>query len=388
MEAFRLVFAALLGGVVGSFLNVVVWRLPRGESLVTPRSHCPRCGKGIAWFDNIPVLSWILLRAHCRNCRLPIPVRYPLVEALTAGAFVLATLRFVPADGLVSGTGLFASAVLAALVAVSFIDLDHRIIPDRITLPGILACVLLAPLLPALHPPGWPPGANPGLAALIHALLGAGAGYLAIRAIRLLGRLAFRKEAMGLGDAKLLALIGGAVGPIYALYALFLACFGGAILGGIAYFYGRRRPLVVAGVLEGKGFRREFDRVRIRDGALLLVADGAPPDMTLRVRLTLPAAKVLEDEDVVLAATVRATADGSTSGTPGVWRLSPEGLSEEDRARLELFSQSNRYVPFGPYLSLGGAAALLYGDRLHWVLTVWYPSKVGALGPTEGFFLP
>ncbi|MBC7294069.1 MAG: prepilin peptidase, partial [Thermoleophilia bacterium] len=123
--------SALLGLVIGSFLNVVIFRLPKGESLVSPGSHCPVCGYRIRWYDNIPVLSWLILRGRCRSCRTPIPVRYPLVEGLTALIFVLCYWRIGLAWSLP-----VAWAFSAALIAIAFIDLDHMIIPNRIVLPG------------------------------------------------------------------------------------------------------------------------------------------------------------------------------------------------------------------------------------------------------------
>jgi leader peptidase (prepilin peptidase)/N-methyltransferase len=131
--------AAVFGALVGSFLNVVIWRLPRGESLVSPPSHCPSCGTPVKPYDNVPVLSWLLLRGRCRHCQAPISPRYPLVEALTAVLAALVPIRFGADSDVWLGFGL-----LLVLVPVTFIDLDHRIIPNRITGPGaVLALVLV-----------------------------------------------------------------------------------------------------------------------------------------------------------------------------------------------------------------------------------------------------
>src|SRR5262249_53204431 len=126
--------ALVLGLVVGSFLNVVIVRLPEGKSLWAPRSACPRCGRPIEWYDNVPVLSFLVLRGRCRRCRMPISWRYPLVEVVTGLPFVLAALRF----GLTID-GVAAALLLAALIAITAIDLRHQIIPHLITLPGIVA---------------------------------------------------------------------------------------------------------------------------------------------------------------------------------------------------------------------------------------------------------
>jgi prepilin signal peptidase PulO-like enzyme (type II secretory pathway) len=294
-----------------------------------------------------------------------------MVEALTALLFVLshrAWPEHVP-------TAAALSLLMAALVAISYIDLDHRRIPDVITKPGMVIGFLAAPGL-ALHDPAWIPDLNPGMNAWFHAGAGLLVGYGLILGIRLLGRLVFRKEAMGLGDAKLLALIGVFAGPRGAVYALILACLAGAVIGIVLFSVGKRRPLRCRGSLEAGGSVVEVTGVRVRDGDLLValpagVAEGA----AVRARLLLPAAKVLEDRDaeVRLAGTVVATL-GGPRGTPARVRLEP--LGPEDSERLEIFASSYRYVPFGPFLSLGGAAALLFASDLHWLITVGYPRSV------------
>ncbi len=228
--AFVLTFSALVGACIGSFLNVVIWRLPRGESVVRGRSHCPRCGHAIRWHDNVPVLAWLWLRGRCRDCKAPISLRYPLVEALTAALFVLVAARRDPVAE--PGAAAALAAVLSALVAVSFVDLDRREIPDAVTKPGIAAGLLVSFLLAGLRPTGFLPEIpNRHLAALLEAGLGALAGAGVLLAVRWLGLLAFHKEAMGLGDVKLLAMIGGYVGWQGVLLALVFASFSGALIG-------------------------------------------------------------------------------------------------------------------------------------------------------------
>ncbi len=169
MGTFFVVVAGLVGASIGSFLNVVIWRLPRKENLSHPGSHCPRCNRPIRWFDNLPVVSWLLLRARCRACLAPIAWRYPFVELLTATLFVLAALRFPnPLDA----TAI--ALLLAALVAITFIDIDHRIIPDAITKPGMALALILA-VVTTLHPGDWIYGLKPGLNKLLHS----GSGILA-----------------------------------------------------------------------------------------------------------------------------------------------------------------------------------------------------------------
>lgn len=207
---FSLVF--IFGTAVGSFLNVCIWRLPRKESIVFPASHCPKCESPIRWHQNIPILSYLVLGGRCASCKAPISWRYPLVEALTGLLFVAVLYRF----GLQWATPVYWLFV-AALVAISFIDLDHQIIPNVITLPGILigfSCSLLIPWF------SW-------LDSLIGILVGGGILYLIAVAYELLAR----KEGMGLGDVKLLALIGAFLGWQGVLPVIFLSSLMGTLVG-------------------------------------------------------------------------------------------------------------------------------------------------------------
>jgi leader peptidase (prepilin peptidase) / N-methyltransferase len=206
-------YAAVLGLIAGSYLNVVIYRLPRGLSTVLPRSACPACGAQIGVGDNLPLLSFALLGGRCRACRAPISWRYPLVEAVTALLFVACLERF----------GLSLAALAAALfcclmLALALIDLEHQLLPDRLTLPGIAAGLALQPWLP------WAGGPWRAMAA---ALLGAGV-LLAIRGAWYLLR---REEAMGLGDVKMIALIGSFLGWKGMLVALFFASLAGSLTG-------------------------------------------------------------------------------------------------------------------------------------------------------------
>jgi leader peptidase (prepilin peptidase)/N-methyltransferase len=200
----------LFGLVIGSFLNVVIARLPDGRSIVSPPSACPRCGGLIRWYDNVPVLSWLWLRARCRSCKAKISWRYPAVELLTAVLFALAARRFGPALDL--GQALL---LLAALVAITGIDLDHQIIPDVITLPGIAVGGGLAV---ALHPAAWRD-------TLFGILIGGGLFFVIILASR---------GGMGGGDMKLGAMMGAFLGWKLVLLAILLGVFaGGAVAIGL-----------------------------------------------------------------------------------------------------------------------------------------------------------
>jgi len=205
-------FVFLAGTAIGSFLNVCIRRIPAGESVVSPPSHCPQCGVRIRGRDNVPVVSYLVLRGRCRSCAAPIPGRYPLVELLTGILFTLLLYRF----GLTARFAV-AAGLTAALIVVSFVDLDEQIIPDVISLPGIAVGVLLSVV-------GHGP---PLLDSAIGALLGGGLLYAVAAAYHALtGR-----EGMGGGDIKLLAMIGAFLGWRGVLLTVFLGSFTGAVVG-------------------------------------------------------------------------------------------------------------------------------------------------------------
>lgn len=208
-----LIFAFICGAVVGSFLNVCIHRVPAGASIVSPASHCPQCGTPIRSRDNVPLLSYLLLRGRCRACGTRISLRYPVVEALTGILSALVAYR-VGWSPLLAVDGL----LIAALIAISFIDFDHQIIPDVISLPGIVVGVACAAA-----------GYGPSLAdSLIGVLLGGGllyavaAGYAAVTG----------REGMGGGDIKLLAMIGAFLGWRGVLVTVVLGSLGGSLVGG------------------------------------------------------------------------------------------------------------------------------------------------------------
>ena len=138
----------VFGSMVGSFLNVCLHRMPRGESVVSPPSHCPHCGYSIPWYLNIPLVTWIILRGRCRNCAAPISVRYLLVELLTAVLFLVSWLTFGPQSAWIA---LVYAALLAGFVVATIIDLEHLIIPDEITIGGMVAGLACSALIPSLH---------------------------------------------------------------------------------------------------------------------------------------------------------------------------------------------------------------------------------------------
>lgn len=204
-------YAAVIGACIGSFLNVVIYRLPLGKSIVSPPSACPRCGHRLKWYDNIPIFGWLMLAGKCRQCRMPVSIQYPLVELVTALLFVL-VVWLTPLGPLVVSRLL----LVCILIALFGIDLEHQILPNSITLPGIVAGVLLSVIAP--------PGVRD---AVLGALLGAGILY-GIAAAYYLWR---REEGLGMGDVKMLAMIGAFLGWKAVLVTLVLSSFSGAIIG-------------------------------------------------------------------------------------------------------------------------------------------------------------
>ena len=199
-------FGFLFGLTVGSFCNVCIHRIPRKESIVTPRSHCPHCGLLVRAVDNIPLISFLLLRGQCRSCGHRISWQYPVVEFLTGLLFLLAVFRF----GVTWRTGLLL-IFLAALVIVTFIDFEHQIVPDVITLPGIV--IGLAASLLFRNPPFWN--------ALLGALIGGGIFYLVA---------VLSQGGMGGGDIKLAAMIGAFLGWKQVLLTIFLGTLAGSVI--------------------------------------------------------------------------------------------------------------------------------------------------------------
>ena len=200
------------GLAVGSFLNVCIHRLPRGESIVSPPSRCPACGRRLRWFENVPVLSWLALRGRCRTCRAAISPAYPLVEVVTALVFAL-QYRQLGWQPLLAVRLPFA----ASMIVLGAIDLRHRVLPDVITLPGLAAGVACS----LWWPPGWQAS-----------VIGAVAGWAILWTV---GEAYFRmrgREGMGMGDVKMLAMVGAFLGWRHMLVTLLIASLSGSLVGG------------------------------------------------------------------------------------------------------------------------------------------------------------
>ena len=223
------VFVVLLGLAFGSFLNVCISRLPQHKSVVRPRSQCPQCGTAIRASDNIPLLSWAVLRGRCRSCRGRIAWRYPAVELAATALFLLAYLRF----GLtVMGIGIMVLSFL--LLGLAVMDAETMKLPDAFTLPGILLGIVFAGLLPA--PTLMEHLAHAGLSAL-----GAALAWLVILTIRWVYYLWRGVEGMGMGDAKLLAMIAAWLGPALTLVTLFFGALSASVVGLLWIAISRRK---------------------------------------------------------------------------------------------------------------------------------------------------
>ncbi len=210
----------VFGTIIGSFLNVCIFRIPKGESVVWPGSHCLACGHPIAWYDNVPVVSFFALKGRCRHCRTKISWRYVFVEIFTALIFVLFYRQF----GL-SIKGLVYFLLSLALIVESAIDLQHEIIPDVITLPGILIGLLVSALFPALQDETmWTAG-------LFKSFIGVlvGGGFLYASAVA--AEFVLKKEAMGGGDVKLLGMLGAFLGWRGCLWTIFVSSLIGSVIG-------------------------------------------------------------------------------------------------------------------------------------------------------------
>lgn len=234
---FCVLLASIGGLLIGSFLNVCIYRMPRDISIVSPRSFCPECGKQIHWYDNIPLFSYIFLRGRCRNCRKPIGIQYPLVELVTAVLFAFTVAKYGWNLGALKW--IFLEAILIVLF---WTDIEERILPDELTLGGAALGILLAIfvylpdglaelLLPAARPV-WKSLTNAALGAV---LLAGPMWLVAMIYARLRGR-----EGLGLGDVKLLALLGIFLGLERGLLALLIGAAGGSTIG-LAYIWLARK---------------------------------------------------------------------------------------------------------------------------------------------------
>jgi len=304
------VLAAVWGAIWGSFLNVCIHRIPKGLSIVSPPSSCPSCGNRIMAIDNIPILSWLILRGRCRHCSTPISPRYPIVEGLTAllsiaifHAALSARLPDAPISAVLA-TYLASFAFSAALIVISFIDLDHLIIPDVISYPGMVIALLYSLL----------PGGITPVESMIGLAVGAGSLLLLIHGYSLIRGI----HGMGYGDVKLLAMIGAFLGYTPLLFVAFAAALQGVVAAGIlaaARRLGiRNLPLYDPSLLQEDIVETEEEKSEERDQP-----------------------------------SIEATGHGDSA----------EEEEEEEKEKLSILHLA---IPFGPFLALAAIEYILVGD--------------------------
>ena len=221
-------FSFCLGACISSFLNVVIWRVPRGESICHPPSHCPKCNSPIPWWCNVPILSWALLKGRCVKCKAPIPFRYILVELLGAALFLCAFWRY--------GTyAPFAWLWIALMIVGTFIDLDHQLLPDFVTVGGMVYGVVLSAAF-------WALGAFTSVSlpdmtghvfyvSPLKSVLGLAVGFGLLWFVRFIGSAAFKREAMGMGDVFLMGAVGAIFGVEAVVVSLVLSSLFGSLVG-------------------------------------------------------------------------------------------------------------------------------------------------------------
>ncbi len=238
-----------LGTCVGSFMNVCIYRLPRGLSIVKPGSHCPLCGTPIEWYDNIPIFSFLALGGRCRRCKAGISARYVLVESVTGALFAFAAYKLRALEGYSYGLVGAYLFLVAGLVVSTFTDIELQIIPDRITLGGMALAPVMSVVVPGLHEEFSLLGSGPGkerLDSLIACVIGIAVGAGMLYIVGFLGKLVLQEEAMGGGDVKLMGMVGGFLGWQGAIMTFFLGAIIAAAFG-IALLLRRRQRVIPFG---------------------------------------------------------------------------------------------------------------------------------------------
>lgn len=235
MDLIVSIWVFALGAVISSFLNVVIWRVPRGESIISPPSHCPSCGAKIRWWCNIPVFSYIILRGRCYDCGKRYSPRYAVVEFLGGALFLLCHL-FYP-----WWYAPFLWIWISLMIVGSFIDIDHYLLPDFVTVGGMIYGVLLSfffAVLPEFVP--VPPASSP-FPGILMSFAGLAFGTGIMLFLRFLGSKVFRREALGMGDVLLLGAVGAIFGPVAALFTLMASSVFGSVAGGLTLVFSRSR---------------------------------------------------------------------------------------------------------------------------------------------------
>lgn len=366
LHSLFMIASFVLGCVVGSFCNVCISRWPAGESVISPRSRCPKCLNPIAWHDNIPLLSWLALGAKCRHCALPISWKYPLVEAITGALFLAVFWRF----GFDEATPIY-MALCAGLVIVTFQDLADWTIPNEITLPGILAGLGVAMIAMVRD------GSMLRVGDPIDSLDGIAAGCFIICLMDSVVVLLLRKPGMGFGDVKLLAMLGAFLGWRGVIGSLLIGSLVGSVVGVALIMYFRTRQ--ESAPEEDDTRAKELQAAPV-DPVAAIVLGISTLYLAARSFQYLLADQMLPGElrQIMLATAGVVTAFALVVSGISLWtyarqqksaggkqgsRISEHldgGAQEED---MEITLQGH-YLPFGPYLAVGGVLFLFFGPEL------------------------
>lgn len=361
-----------LGLAVGSFLNVVIARVPHSQSIVRPRSRCPKCGHQLSWYENIPVVSWLALRGRCRGCKAPISPRYILVELLTGLLFLACLRRFDWTYALVP-----ALVLVTLLVPLTFIDLEHWILPFSLTVPGTVAGVVLAAPL--------------GLERVRDAALGAAVGFLAFRLMEYLGWKLFKKEALGGGDKFLVALLGAFLTWKSLLGIIFFSSLQGAVVGLLMLLFTGRagpaeeseapQPTPTPTGSDAQGVQAPpAETQTVQAGSALLPEQGT----SAQVPSETPPPESEEAEEPELTMTW----EFAQPGLPLWKRLVlvpycllfqpiPDAPLDEEGEEVDDWVPGPTNIPFGPWLSLAGLEVMLLAP---WLASVLPPDMALMLG--------
>ncbi|MBO5775642.1 MAG: prepilin peptidase [Kiritimatiellae bacterium] len=230
------VFSFMLGSVISSFLNVVAWRVPRGESVVSPPSHCPKCSSPIKWYQNIPIISYLALRGKCANCKERISPRYLTVEIVGALLFLAVFIRLISSEMPLATFVIYLIVMwiwVSLMIVGSLIDFDHKLLPDFVTVGGMVLGVVFSAIFTVMN--FFPGAPNEELFRKffpsLFSISGLCVGFGLLGLVRLLGSMAFKREAMGMGDVFLMGAVGAIFGPVAAIFTIVASSLFGSIVG-------------------------------------------------------------------------------------------------------------------------------------------------------------
>jgi len=359
LHIFFIIVSGMFGAVFGSFCNVCIYRFPRGESIIKPASHCPKCQNPIAWYDNIPLISWIILLGKCRHCKENISIQYPLIELITALLFVIVYLKFR-----FSLATVIYSFLSAGLVIVIVQDLQTWTIPDEITLTGILVGIGVS-VLGMFFPEQGLRIQNP-----LESIDGVALGALLICLMDLIVILLMRKPGMGFGDVKLLSMLGAFLGWRGVLGSLMIGSMVGSIIGFFVILYYR----YIKKIEEGEeGTEKDDANFYPIDPIASIFLGISSIYLTIRllfslnqnVSTTIPNEIIRGFSYLVIAFMVFSLFIALISVF--IWRRQ---TTTDTKTNLDINEEEmeitlkTHYIPFGPYLSLGGFIFLLFGPEL------------------------